>query len=207
MLLKKVLNKKKKLKVSNITKVILYYLIILSQTKFTLQKIFNYNFQNINYFFYYILDTLNFKLKNNINHEQKFNLFYPQLSKYKYIKKTSFFIENSKILTQNIITIKILYSNIVINISNIKNIPIVTFSSGISIIKKSKKIKDSAIKNLMKKINNSANKLNIKSLVVHFKGIKMYRKKIINMLGKKKLIKTIKIFNYFPHNGCKPKKN
>ena len=119
--------------------------------------------------------------------------------------KQSLFFTNINIVSY-IVNINLLKSNIIINITNLKGIPIIYCSSGIINFKGSQKTKQLALKNIIKKINFKSKNLNDLRVAVHFKGIKRNRKKILNELNKIFIVKNIKIFNLIPYNGCRPKK-
>lgn len=114
-------------------------------------------------------------------------------------------IRNSKQLNY-ILHIKLLNSNIICNITDIKGKSLIKYSSGIFHFNGAQKTKKFALTTLLKKIKYKSKTLQHKIFAIHYQGIKKNRKQITDKLKKFINIKIIKIFNFTPHNGCKPKK-
>ena len=103
-----------------------------------------------------------------------------------------------------IINIKAFNFKILINISNIKGIPIILFSSNSQKQTKKKNFLNISyiIENFSAKIRNLKNK----KFAINYLGVKKFRKKIILELNKNFFIKNVNFYNLNPYNGCKPKK-
>jgi ribosomal protein S11 len=165
--------------------ILLNYIILLKQTKFIFRKnLKNLNFKNIIFF----IKNLSLKLnKNSYNQIIKNEQQYTKIIKY-------------------IIKINLLNSNIIINITNLKGTILASYSSGILNFTGNQKTKNLAIMNLLKKIKHKIKFLKNPFFAIHFKGIKKNRRKILKEIKKDFKIKTIKLYNFCPHNGCRTKK-
>lgn len=119
-------------------------------------------------------------------------------------------LQKKMILNKNLIThiihVNLLNSNIIVNITDLNGIPIIYCSSGIVNFSGSQKTKHLALQSIINKITYKSKNLNHNKFAIHFKGIKKDRKKIYKKLKKKFEIKTLKVFNLSPHNGCRPRK-
>ena len=107
-----------------------------------------------------------------------------------------------------ILNIKVSKTNTLINLSNIKGDPLLSFSGGsINLKKKQKKLQPLALVNLLKSLILKAGFINNKTIALHFQNIKPYYESlIVNLLKKVVFIKLMKSSNLQPHNGCRPKK-
>jgi len=150
-------------------------------------------------------------------YEKQFTRNLPQILKYfsnifkmleknksKFNDQQKFFFKTN--LISYIINVRLLNSNIIINITDLKGAPLIYCSSGIVNFKGSQKTKQLALINVIKKVSYKSKILKNLHVTVHFKGTKKNRKKVLNELKKIFLIKNIKIFNLAPYNGCRPQK-
>lgn len=131
--------------------------------------------------------------------------------KYKVINKIQSKLQNNNNL-QNpinyILNIKVSKTNTLLNLSNIKGDPLLSFSGGsINLKKKQKKLQPLALINLLKSLILKAGFINNKTIALHFQNVKPYYESlIVNLLKKIVFIKLMKSSNLQPHNGCRPKK-
>ena len=107
-----------------------------------------------------------------------------------------------------IINIRFSGTNTLINVTDIKGNTKVSFSSGIIGLKgKQKRFQPTAIINILKILFIKAKFLNDKPVAIHFRNVQLYYESlIINMLKNKVFIRSIRSYNLYPHNGCRPKK-
>jgi len=131
--------------------------------------------------------------------------------KYKVINKIQSELQNNTNL-QNpinyILNIKVSKTNTLLNLSDIKGNPLLSFSGGsINLKKKQKKLQPLALINLLKSLILKAGFINNKTIALHFQNVKPYYESlIVNLLKKIVFIKLMKSSNLQPHNGCRPKK-
>lgn len=127
--------------------------------------------------------------------------------KSKNFKKTVSF-KNTQNLINYIININLSKTNTIVNVTDINGNPKVTLSAGLIKLKSSQKIvQPFAIINILKALFLKATFLNNKCVALHFKNTKIYYESlIINILKNKVFIKSIRSYNLYPHNGCRPKK-
>lgn len=141
------------------------------------------------------------KILNNIKRDKK----------YKLINKIQSNLQNNNSL-QNpinyILNVKVSKTNTLLNLSNIKGDPLLSFSGGsINLKKKQKRLQPLALINLLKSLILKAGFINNKTIALHFQNVKPYYESlIVNLLKKIVFIKLIKSSNLQPHNGCRPKK-
>lgn len=160
-----------------------------------------------------LLDTA-----NSINNEKNLNLlkFKILMLKLKKIPKSNTKILHSKNNSSLKINTTIVYSfvvsftgsNIFINVYDLKtkkNLKTVTLGS-YQIKKKTDKTAKKYF--LLQLLITSFLKLEkYKPISINFLGVNlMFNKFIINVLKKKFIIKSIKLYNLIPHNGCRPRK-
>jgi len=128
--------------------------------------------------------------------------------KYKNFKKISDNIKNKQNLINYIININLSKTNTIVNVTDINGNPKVIISAGLIKFKSSQKtMQPSAILNVLKTLFLKAMFLNNKCVALHFKNTKVYYESlIINLLKTKVFIKSIRSYNLYPHNGCRPKK-
>ena len=182
-----------------------FLILILEQIK----KVYNndknelcYYLKNIYKIFFYFLNII--KHKKIFYNSTYTKVLIENTRKEKIVLTTNYFER----LIKYIINVKVLTSNIVINISDVKGTVYYTCSAGLLKFKGSNKTKNLALKMLLKKIIYKLKFLNIKILAIHFKGIKKNRKKILKELKKtNNPIICLKFNNLTPHNGCRPKKH
>jgi ribosomal protein S11 len=158
----------------------------------------------------YLTKYINFaKFTNFIEKILKFNhsynLFYYKINSIKNYKLYDNFFSSSNLISY-IIKITLLKSNIFINITNIKGIPLIACSSGLIDFKGSQKTKRLAYNRIIKFTKFKIRKLKSKVFAIHFKGRKYKRKKLLKTFKKFFKIKNIKYFNLIAHNGCRLKK-
>lgn len=129
------------------------------------------------------------------------------------------FNTKSKILNINKNKLKLDLINYVIKINSTKTNTFLTitdskgnlklsFSSGQLGLKKRQKISQpSTLIQLLKKVFLKAKFIKNKTVGLQFKNVKPFHELIIlKMLKSKIFIKSIRSYNLFPHNGCRPKK-
>ena len=83
-------------------------------------------------------------------------------------------------LVDAIFNIYLSNSNIIINLTNLKGNTILKSSSGLVYYKGREKRRKYALINVIKTIIDQSSSLNIKTIALHFKGLKRYRSLIIN---------------------------
>jgi len=161
------------------------------------------------------MKIINYKIINNDKKINNYALSYLILSYSKII--SSYVLNNSKIiknysnLTNNInciLNVKLLYSNIIINLTDLKGNISFTTSSGLFGLKGFEKTNKYAILSIIKYLFYKLKSVEqVYKVSVHFKGLnKSFNKLVIKHLKKFISIKAIKYYNLIPHNGCKPKK-
>jgi ribosomal protein S11 len=147
---------------------------------------------------------------NNIKISKKIKLIFLLLNVNKLNKKfkkpVSF--KNTQNLINYIININLSKTNTIVNVTDINGNPKVILSAGLIKLKSSQKIvQPFAIINILKSLFLKATFLNNKCVALHFKNTKIYYESlIINILKNKVFIKSIRSYNLYPHNGCRPKK-
>lgn len=109
-------------------------------------------------------------------------------------------------LVDAIFNIYLSNSNIIINLTNLKGNTILKSSSGLVYYKGREKRRKYALINVIKTIIDQSSSLNIKTIALHFKGLKRYRSLIINLLKKRFSLILVTHYYTLPHNGCRPKK-
>ena len=124
---------------------------------------------------------------------------------YKILLNTKKIWTNNKILTSNIISIKITNSNIIFSILDSKNHTLRKISSGNMGFKGSQKTKKFALISILKLVIRTFKIYNRKSVSVQFKGLKRYHRLIIKKLKEKFFINSVKHIFLNPHNGCRLK--
>nr|YP_010377286.1 ribosomal protein S11 [Odontella aurita]QYB22935.1 ribosomal protein S11 [Odontella aurita] len=107
-----------------------------------------------------------------------------------------------------IVNVNLTYTNTFINITDIKGNVKICYSGGSVKLKSKQKIKQpTAILTLLKQLIINAKFLTNNSLAIHFKNTRTnYESYIIKLLIQKFYVKSVKSYNFQPHNGCRPKK-
>ena len=123
-------------------------------------------------------------------------------------KKTTKSSSYKQDLISFIINIRFSGTNTLINITDIKGNPKISFSSGLIGLKgRQKKFQPAAIINIFKILFIKAKFLSGKPVAIHFRNVQLYYESlIIGMLKNKVFIKSIRSYNLYPHNGCRPRK-
>jgi|TARA_B110000261_G_scaffold164681_1_gene216189 ribosomal protein S11 len=111
-------------------------------------------------------------------------------------------------LISYIININLSPTNTLVNVTDVKGNPKLSFSAGlIKLTKKQKKAQPMALINIFKVLLLKARFLKDKPVALHFKNTKVfYESLIIRVLKDRLFIKSIQSYNLSPHNGCRPKK-
>jgi ribosomal protein S11 len=137
------------------------------------------------------------------------NVYYKDhLNRHQIIKKIS---QNKFSPTQcvhYIININLTYTNTFINVTDIKGHVKLSYSGGSGFLKSKQKVKQpTAILTLLKQLVSTADFLTNSFLAIHFKNTKTYYEYyVIKLLKQKFFIKTVRSYNFRPHNGCRLKK-
>ena len=167
----------------------------------------------------------NIKVLTILKHPQKIKklkliLMFLVLKKNKslYVKNRSKFYQTLPICSSNnvfskqhvhyIVNINLTYTNTFINVTDIKGNVKINYSGGSVGLKSKQKIKQpTAMLSLIKHLIINAKFLNNNSLALHFKNTRLnYERYVIKLLKQFFFIKTVKSYNFQPHNGCRPKK-
>lgn len=164
----------------------------------------------------HIISILFYNMQNKINlknfftavKKKKFNLEslnsynnFLNLTTKKFLKK-----KNETCPVIFIITIRYTRVNTLLSVSNSKGVLRFFGSSGQFFSGRQKKSKISVIKKFLKLLLSNLNFLKKKPIALHLNNVTFNKFWIIRRLRKKLFIKTIKICNVFPHNGCRKKK-
>ena len=146
-----------------------------------------------------------------------------QISKLSYITKQTKTLVLTKIVKTNklpkknmlkqnlinfVIKINATKTNTFLNITDNKGNLKLSFSSGMLGLKKRQKTSHpNALIQLLKKVFLKAKFLKNKTIGLQFKNIKPFHELLIlKMLKDKIFIKSLRSYNLYPHNGCRPKK-
>ena len=107
-----------------------------------------------------------------------------------------------------IIKINATKTNTFLNITDNKGNLELSFSSGkLGLKKRQKTSQPNALIQLLKKVFLKAKFLNNKTVGLQFRNIKPFHELLIlKMLKDKIFIKSLRSYNLYPHNGCRPKK-
>jgi|AntRauTorckE5430_2_1112549.scaffolds.fasta_scaffold00054_23 ribosomal protein S11 len=125
---------------------------------------------------------------------------------------SSFSGHNSKLTKNNsvsyIININLSPTNTLVNVTDVKGKPKVSFSAGlIQLTKRQKKTQPMALISIFKVLLLKARFLKDKPVALHFKNTKVfYESLIVRVLKDRLFIKSVQSYNLSPHNGCRPKK-
>lgn len=150
---------------------------------------------NLKIFFTYIKKSkINFELLNYLNNQSN---FYNK----KFLKK-----KNETCPVVFIITIKYTKVNTLLSVSNSKGELRFFGSAGQFFVGKQKKSKISVVKKFFKLLLSNLDFLKKKPVALHLQNVTFNKFWIIRRLKKKLFVKTVKIYNVFPHNGCRKKK-
>ena len=138
-------------------------------------------------------------LKTNSYYKKSFKRQKNKPPKYRYYKKS---------YVTHILNINLTNTNTLINITDIKGNVLLSYSSGFFQLKGKQKIKQpGALITVLKQLICYAQSLKKASLAVHFKNVRSnYESFVISILKQKFFIKTVRSYNFQPHNGCRPKK-
>ena len=111
-------------------------------------------------------------------------------------------------LVNFIVNIRFSGKNTLVNVTDIKGSPVISFSSGLIGFKgRQKRFQPVAIINIFKTLFIRAKFLTRKPVAIHFRNVKLYYESlIIKMLKNKLFIRAIRSYNLYPHNGCRPRK-
>ena len=129
-----------------------------------------------------------------------------------YAKKPKKVYNQKNIIKQNlinyIIKVNSTKTNTFLNITDNKGNLKLSFSSGLLGLKKRQKTtQPNAFIQLFKKVFLKAKFLKNKTISLQFKNVKPFHELLIlKMLKNKIFIKTVRSYNLYPHNGCRPKK-
>ena len=135
-----------------------------------------------------------------------------QISDKTYTKQQKKVYNQKKIFKQNlinyIIKINSTKTNTFLNITDNRGNLKLSFSSGLLGLKKRQKVmQPNAYIQLLKKVFLNAKFLKNKTVSLQFKNIKPFHELfILKMLKDKIFVKTLRSYNLYPHNGCRPKK-
>jgi ribosomal protein S11 len=111
-------------------------------------------------------------------------------------------------LISYIININLSPTNTLVNVTDVKGKPKVSFSAGlIHLTKRQKKTQPMALISIFKILLLKARFLKNKPVALHFKNTKVfYESLIVRVLKDRLFIKSVQSYNLSPHNGCRPKK-
>ena len=131
-----------------------------------------------------------------------------------YKKKNSFLNLNNKIkltrqnLINYIIKINLTPTNTFLNVTDVKgNLKLALSAGNLNIKNKQKTKQPNTLIQMLKILFLKSKFLTNKTITLQFKNIKPYHESIIiNLLKEKIFIKSLKSYNLYPHNGCRPKK-
>lgn len=121
-------------------------------------------------------------------------------------------LKTKKNLKQNLISFLIKFNltltNTFINVTDIKGNLILSLSAGrVELQKRQKTSQPNALIQILKHLFLKAKFLQNKTVGLQFKNLKSYHELIIiNILKNKIFIKSLRSYNLYPHNGCRPKK-
>lgn len=107
-----------------------------------------------------------------------------------------------------VVNINLTYTNTFINVTDIKGHMLTGLSSGSVNLKSKQKIKQPvALLTIAKQILLTSKVSPKSTIALHFKSTKAFHERfIIKLLKQKFFIKTVKSYDFQPHNGCRPKK-
>lgn len=150
------------------------------------------------------------KLEKKIGllHEIKNTKNYKLIRKNLQLKSKKFDLGIKQNLIKYIINIRFSETNTLVNITDIKGNPKVTFSSGIVHLKgKQKKHQPTALVKILKTMFSKIKFISTEPVALHFVRAKRFHIFLaINLLKSKVFIRTIRNYNLKPYNGCRPRK-
>ena len=114
----------------------------------------------------------------------------------------------NKNLVNYIVNVNLSPTNTLINVTDVVGNPRVSLSAGFAdLTKKQKKKQPVALINIFRILLSKARFLKNKPIALHFKNAKKFHVFfLLRALKNKLFIKSVRILDFLPHNGCRPKK-
>jgi ribosomal protein S11 len=133
---------------------------------------------------------------------------YRNLSVNKYNTDLNKIVKKEDFLVAYVITIVFSKSNTNIHVSDTEGHVKLSYSSGsVNLLGKQKKNRVKAVSRLISLLSKKAVFLKNLPVSVHLHNVSSHKSLIINKLKINLFIKLVKVFNQFPYNGCRKKKN
>ena len=158
-----------------------------------------------------LLQEEKFYVKNLLN--QIVSLKKLKKKNYKRLIVKNFISSNEKLsksqdlIVTYIITISFLKANTTIHVSDIQgNLKLFYSAGSVNLSGKQKRKRRIAISKLIPLLLKKATFLGTKPVALHLNNVNFYKNLIVRKLKRNLYIKTIKIFNQTPYNGCRKKK-
>jgi ribosomal protein S11 len=114
----------------------------------------------------------------------------------------------NKSLINYIVNVNLSPTNTLVNVTDVAGNPKASFSGGlVNLTKKQKKKQPGALINIFRILLSKARFLKNKPIALHFRNAKKFHVFfLLKALKNKLFIKSVRILDFLPHNGCRPKK-